>query len=138
MKYICGILGCAPLTTVQLLWVNMIMDTLGALALATEPPTDELMKRPPIGRHANFISKAMWRNILGHSVYQFTVLAVLNFDGERLLGLTGSDSQAVLNTVIFNSFVFCQVSFCFYLPLFPSVCTEIAFCGCMVFCCQSS
>ncbi|XP_057547750.1 putative calcium-transporting ATPase 11, plasma membrane-type isoform X1 [Amaranthus tricolor] len=101
--------GCAPLTTVQLLWVNMIMDTLGALALATEPPTDELMKRPPIGRHANFISKAMWRNILGHSVYQFTVLAVLNFDGERLLGLTGSDSQAVLNTVIFNSFVFCQV-----------------------------
>lgn len=118
MKYICGILGSAPLTAVQLLWVNMIMDTLGALALATEPPTDELMKRPPIGRHANFISKAMWRNILGHSVYQFTVLAVLNFDGERLLGLTGSDSQAVLDTVIFNSFVFCQVSFCFYPPLF--------------------
>ena len=34
----------------QLLWVNLIMDTLGALALATEPPTDNLMKRHPVGR----------------------------------------------------------------------------------------
>lgn len=32
----------------QLLWVNLIMDTLGALALATEPPTEILMQRPPI------------------------------------------------------------------------------------------
>ena len=38
------------LSTVQLLWVNLIMDTLGALALATEPPTDYLMQRPPVGR----------------------------------------------------------------------------------------
>ncbi|KNA25607.1 hypothetical protein SOVF_005080 [Spinacia oleracea] len=103
------ITGSAPLTAVQLLWVNMIMDTLGALALATEPPTDELMKRPPIGRNASFISKAMWRNILGQSVYQLTVLAVLSFDGERLLKLSGSDSHTILNTLIFNSFVFCQV-----------------------------
>lgn len=36
--------------TVQLLWVNLIMDTLGALALATEPPTDHLMDRSPVGR----------------------------------------------------------------------------------------
>lgn len=35
---------------VQLLWVNLIMDTLGALALATEPPTDHLMHRSPVGR----------------------------------------------------------------------------------------
>ncbi|KAK6125255.1 hypothetical protein DH2020_040999 [Rehmannia glutinosa] len=48
--------GSAPLTAVQLLWVNMIMDTLGALALATEPPNDELMKRAPVGRKGNFIS----------------------------------------------------------------------------------
>lgn len=34
----------------QLLWVNLIMDTLGALALATEPPTDSLMNQPPVGR----------------------------------------------------------------------------------------
>ena len=36
----------------QLLWVNLIMDTLGALALATEPPTDHLMDRTPVGRRS--------------------------------------------------------------------------------------
>ncbi|XP_065856779.1 calcium-transporting ATPase 4, plasma membrane-type-like [Euphorbia lathyris] len=101
--------GTAPLTAVQLLWVNMIMDTLGALALATEPPVDELMKRPPIRRGESFITKAMWRNIFGQSVYQLVVLGVLNFDGERLLELSGSDATDIVNTLIFNSFVFCQV-----------------------------
>lgn len=101
--------GSAPLTAVQLLWVNMIMDTLGALALATEPPNNELMKRPPVPRGASFITKAMWRNIIGQSIYQLAVLAVLNFAGKKLLGLTGSDGTKVLNTLIFNAFVFCQV-----------------------------
>ncbi|KAL4607816.1 hypothetical protein ACB092_09G202100 [Castanea dentata] len=101
--------GSAPLTAVQLLWVNMIMDTLGALALATEPPNDGLMKRPPVGRGVSFITKAMWRNIIGHSIYQLAVLAVLYFDGKRLLNLSGSNATDVLNTLIFNSFVFCQV-----------------------------
>ncbi|KAF0897182.1 hypothetical protein E2562_034230 [Oryza meyeriana var. granulata] len=56
------ITGSAPLTAVQLLWVNMIMDTLGALALATEPPNDEMMKRPPVKRGECFITKvsALW------------------------------------------------------------------------------
>ncbi|KAL5546366.1 hypothetical protein UlMin_006053 [Ulmus minor] len=101
--------GSAPLTAVQLLWVNMIMDTLGALALATEPPTNELMNRPPVGRGTNFITKTMWRNIFGQSIYQLAVLAVLNFDGKNLLKLSGSDATATLNTLIFNTFVFCQV-----------------------------
>lgn len=85
------------------------MDTLGALALATEPPTDELMKRLPVGRGESFITKAMWRNIIGQSIYQLAVLAVLNFDGKNLLRLNGPDATTVLNTLIFNSFVFCQV-----------------------------
>ncbi|KAL5546364.1 hypothetical protein UlMin_006051 [Ulmus minor] len=101
--------GSAPLTAVQLLWVNMIMDTLGALALATEPPTNALMNRPPVGRGTNFITKTMWRNIFGQSIYQLAVLAVLNFDGKNLLKLSGSDATATLNTLIFNTFVFCQV-----------------------------
>ncbi|KAF3580641.1 hypothetical protein DY000_02035810 [Brassica cretica] len=103
------ITGSAPLTAVQLLWVNMIMDTLGALALATEPPNEGLMKRPPIARTTSFITKTMWRNIAGQSVYQLIVLGTLNFAGKSLLDLNGPDSTAVLNTVIFNSFVFCQV-----------------------------
>ncbi|CAL9119914.1 unnamed protein product [Musa textilis] len=101
--------GHAPLTAVQLLWVNMIMDTLGALALATEPPNDELMKRAPIGREDNFISNAMWRNIFGQAFYQFIVIWYLQTEGKELFQLVGPDSDLTLNTLIFNSFVFCQV-----------------------------
>ncbi|XVF15428.1 hypothetical protein REPUB_Repub09cG0152300 [Reevesia pubescens] len=101
--------GSAPLTAVQLLWVNMIMDTLGALALATEPPTDELMKRSPVGKKENFISNVMWRNILGQSFYQFMVIWYLQVNGKAMFGLDGPDSDLILNTLIFNSFVFCQV-----------------------------
>ncbi|CAN4089870.1 unnamed protein product [Withania somnifera] len=101
--------GSAPLTAVQLLWVNLIMDTLGALALATEPPHDGLMSRPPVGRDVSFITKTMWRNIIGHSIYQLAVLLAFNFAGEQILRLEGPDSTMVLNTFIFNTFVFCQV-----------------------------
>ncbi|KAJ0683892.1 putative P-type Ca(2+) transporter [Helianthus annuus] len=101
--------GSAPLTAVQLLWVNMIMDTLGALALATEPPNDELMKRTPVGRKGNFISNVMWRNIFGQAVYQFVVIWLLQSKGKSFFGLDGDDSDLILNTLIFNSFVFCQL-----------------------------
>lgn len=101
--------GTAPLTAVQLLWVNMIMDTLGALALATEPPNDELMKRTPVGRNGNFISNVMWRNIFGQSFYQFFVIWYLQTEGKQLFSLEGADSDIILNTLIFNTFVFCQL-----------------------------
>ncbi|CAA7387823.1 unnamed protein product [Spirodela intermedia] len=101
--------GRTPLTAVQLLWVNMIMDTLGALALATEPPHKDLMKRTPVGRGGNFISNVMWRNILGQSFYQFIVIWYLQTEGKRVLTLSGPHADLTLNTIIFNSFVFCQV-----------------------------
>ncbi|GKU94889.1 hypothetical protein SLEP1_g8314 [Rubroshorea leprosula] len=101
--------GNAPLTAVQLLWVNMIMDTLGALALATEPPTDELMKRAPVVKKGNFISKVMWRNILGQSFYQLVVIWYLQARGTAIFDLDGPDADLILNTLIFNSFVFCQI-----------------------------
>ncbi|KDP41627.1 hypothetical protein JCGZ_16034 [Jatropha curcas] len=101
--------GNAPLTAVQLLWVNMIMDTLGALALATEPPKEDLMKRSPVGRKGNFISNVMWRNILGQSMYQFVMIWYLQTRGKEIFHLDGPDSDLILNTLIFNAFVFCQV-----------------------------
>ncbi|KAK3020811.1 hypothetical protein RJ639_047683 [Escallonia herrerae] len=101
--------GIAPLTAVQLLWVNMIMDTLGALALATEPPNDELMRRPPVGRKGNFITAVMWRNILGQSLYQLLVIWFLQANGKAIFHLNGANSDLILNTLIFNLFVFCQV-----------------------------
>ncbi|KAG8062755.1 hypothetical protein GUJ93_ZPchr0003g17325 [Zizania palustris] len=101
--------GDAPLTAVQLLWVNMIMDTLGALALATEPPNDNLMKKAPVGRTGKFITNVMWRNIMGQSLYQFAVMWYLQTQGKYLFGLEGYNTDIVLNTITFNTFVFCQV-----------------------------
>jgi P-type Ca2+ transporter type 2C len=87
----------------------MIMDTLGALALATEPPHKDLMKQTPVGRGGNFISNVMWRNIFGQSFYQFIVIWYLQADGKSVFGLDGPTADVALNTLIFNSFVFCQV-----------------------------
>ncbi|KAM0959339.1 hypothetical protein ACFX2I_024465 [Malus domestica] len=104
--------GRVPLNAVQLLWVNLIMDTLGALALATEPPTDNLMHRTPVGRRAPLITNIMWRNLLIQAMYQVTVLLVLNFLGNSILGLqqdVPKHAVGVKNTVIFNAFVFCQI-----------------------------
>eukprot|EP00397_Hematodinium_sp_SG-2012_P001119 GEMP01001120.1.p1 GENE.GEMP01001120.1~~GEMP01001120.1.p1 ORF type:complete len:1165 (+),score=192.32 GEMP01001120.1:54-3548(+) len=71
----------SPLRTVQLLWVNVIMDSLGALALASEPPEDKLLQRPPYGRNQSLLSFHMTANIIGQSLYQLAVLMVLLFAG---------------------------------------------------------
>ncbi|KAJ4828597.1 Calcium-transporting ATPase 12, plasma membrane-type [Turnera subulata] len=97
--------GEVPLTAVQLLWVNLIMDTLGALALATERPTDELMQTPPVGRTEPLITNIMWRNLLSQALYQIAVLLTLQFKGESIFNV----SPAVNDTLIFNTFVLCQV-----------------------------
>ncbi|KAJ4953742.1 hypothetical protein NE237_030574 [Protea cynaroides] len=104
--------GDVPLNAVQLLWVNLIMDTLGALALATEPPTDHLMERPPVGRREPLITNIMWRNLIIQAVYQVTVLLVLNFRGISILHLQHENpdhANRVKNTLIFNTFVLCQI-----------------------------
>lgn len=44
------------LTAVQLLWVNLIMDTFAALALATDPPTEKILDRPPQGKKSPLIT----------------------------------------------------------------------------------
>ncbi|GKV00340.1 hypothetical protein SLEP1_g13044 [Rubroshorea leprosula] len=93
------------------------MDTLGALALATEPPTDQLMLRPPVGQREPLITNIMWRNLLIQAIYQVIVLLVLNFQGESLLSHLEHDyankarevKNKVKKTVIFNSFVLCQI-----------------------------
>ncbi|WOK91558.1 hypothetical protein Cni_G00249 [Canna indica] len=97
--------GTVPLTTVQLLWVNLIMDTMGALALATDTPTKELMEKPPVGRTEPLITNVMWRNLTAQAIFQIVVLLVFRFKGESMFGV----SKAENNTLIFNTFVLCQV-----------------------------
>lgn len=77
----CYIFQDSPLKAVQMLWVNLIMDTFASLALATEPPTESLLKRKPYGRNKPLISSTMTKNILGHAVYQLVIIFTLLFAG---------------------------------------------------------
>jgi Ca2+-transporting ATPase len=98
------------LSAVQLLWVNLIMDTLAALALATEPPTQDLLYRKPISKYAHLINYRMAKMILGQAVFQIIINLIAIYLGPRIfhLGDTVYD-QEVLRTMVFNIFVFLQV-----------------------------
>ncbi|KAH7142046.1 hypothetical protein EDB81DRAFT_54451 [Dactylonectria macrodidyma] len=93
------------LNAVQLLWVNLIMDTFAALALATDPPTGSLLHRKPELRNAPLITLPMWKMIIGQSIFQLIVCFVLLFAGPSFLGYP----EAELRTLIFNVFVFMQI-----------------------------
>ena len=109
-----------------MLWVNLIMDTCGALALATEPPTEDILDHPPYKRTERIVTSIMWRNILGQAMFQITVLVVLLFGGRSLFGYTYEASVPFFiidpingtftatektehYTLIFNTFVFMQI-----------------------------
>ncbi|XP_041632652.1 plasma membrane calcium-transporting ATPase 2-like isoform X1 [Drosophila kikkawai] len=101
----------SPLKAVQMLWVNLIMDTLASLALATEPPTPDLLLRKPYGRTKPLISRTMMKNILGQALYQLVVIFGLLFVGDLILDIESGRGQE-LNagptqhfTIIFNTFV---------------------------------
>ncbi|KAI0178605.1 calcium-translocating P-type ATPase [Hypoxylon sp. FL1284] len=94
------------LTAVQLLWVNLIMDTLAALALATDPPQDSCLDRKPEPRGASIISTTMWKMIIGQAVYQLVVTFVLYYAAGSIGIATNSDQR---NTLVFNTFVWMQI-----------------------------
>ncbi|KAL3456700.1 hypothetical protein BJX64DRAFT_36723 [Aspergillus heterothallicus] len=99
------------LKAVQLLWINLIMDTMAALALATDPPTDAILDRPPQPKSAPLITMNMWKMIIGQSIFQLVVIIVLYFAGDTILSYnTSIESEKLqLDTIIFNVFVWMQI-----------------------------
>ncbi|OBA19870.1 Ca2+-transporting P-type ATPase [Metschnikowia bicuspidata var. bicuspidata NRRL YB-4993] len=103
--------GKSVLTAVQLLWVNLIMDTLAALALATDKPDDALLNRKPAGRTMPLISVSMWKMILGQSINQLIVTFVLHFAGQKIFygdSPITTHQQEQLDAMTFNAFVWLQ------------------------------
>ncbi|KAJ9052459.1 plasma membrane calcium [Entomophthora muscae] len=99
------------LRAVQLLWVNLIMDTLAALALATDPPVEDVLHRPPSPRNANLITSEMWKMILGQAIFQSAICLILFYYGPSFYNDNIDDNleKSILHTLIFNSFVFLQI-----------------------------
>ncbi|CAM9918584.1 unnamed protein product [Pylaiella littoralis] len=96
-----------PLNAVMMLWVNLIMDTMGALALGTEPPTLALLRRRPYKRNASLINRIMWRHIAVQAIYQLVLLTWLLLAGADFFGVP--DGSPKHFTIVFNAFVFCQI-----------------------------
>ena len=77
LVFVCACIGNeTPLTPIQMLWVNLIMDSLGSLALATEPPYEELLNRAPTRRNESMINGKMWKHIVMQSLIQIILLII--------------------------------------------------------------
>jgi len=102
-----------PINAIQMLWVNIIMDSFAALALATEPPNEKLLLERPYGKNESILTKSMLRNIACVAVYQVAVLlAVMFTKPEFVLGVVPTEDKAfskLLNTMIFHTFVLMQI-----------------------------
>lgn len=106
-------LGDSPFNSIQLLWVNLIIDTFAALALATEPPKEDIIKGKPYPKDESIVTLYMWRNVLGQAAFQITILSLLLFYGEYFLNVEAKRPDEPWTyengfhyTVIFNVFVF--------------------------------
>lgn len=97
------------LTAVQLLWVNLIMDTMAALALATDPPTPSILDRKPDPKSAPLITITMWKMIIGEAIYQLAITFALYFGAESILSYTSEREKEQLPTLVFNTFVWMQI-----------------------------
>ncbi|CAD8204335.1 unnamed protein product [Paramecium octaurelia] len=107
----------SPLNTIEMLWVNLIMDTFASLALATEPPNITVLERQPYKRDDKIVSPTMNRTIVGGSIYQICVLCVILFILPQFMDLSIPEElvgqkfhkNVVQMSIFFQTFVVMQV-----------------------------
>lgn len=105
----CFATGLPPLAATQLLWVNLLMDSLASLALASEPPVEELLLRSPVNRTDSMFTRHMITNMIGHAIYQIVIVNLILFMPEKF-GLEKEWEKGSYHlTFIFNAFVWMQL-----------------------------
>ncbi|KAL0934285.1 calcium p-type atpase [Colletotrichum truncatum] len=109
LTFVTAVSSTSVLTAVQLLWVNLIMDTLAALALATDPPQDSVLERKPESRNASIITTTMWKMILGQAVYQLAITFMLFYGKEAIVPGPEHIPDEQIATLVFNTFVWMQI-----------------------------
>ena len=112
------ILKDSPLNAIQMLWVNLIMDSFASLALATEKPNNKLLERKPYKRDSSILTPFMKANILSQGIFQILILLFIIFKGDKLFGVNSdrelehyewNKEHGYHFTIFFDVFVFLQV-----------------------------
>ncbi len=101
-----------PLTVLQYLWINLIMDTLAALAFGLEPPRPEAMSTKPRDRNEPFLTRTMLMNVIvlgGYFIGLLLLLQATDLLGVSKLGLGEEAAKAAAASVVFNSYVWFQI-----------------------------
>jgi Ca2+ transporting ATPase len=108
-----------PLSIMQMLWLNLIMDSLAAVALASEPPTEAQLKRPPVNKSLPIITWQMFCNMTGQAAYQVIVISWILFNPDQIPDYDKEDRDSDGDikeglytyhyTIIFNTFVLMQL-----------------------------
>ncbi|MCK9581188.1 MAG: calcium-translocating P-type ATPase, PMCA-type [Methanoregula sp.] len=93
-----------PFTIIQILWINIIMDTLAAFALCSEAPHAGLMNHKPVSQDATIITPFMWLSIIVTGAV-FIIAGLLQF----ATGFIGGSTPAEITTVFFSAFIIAAV-----------------------------
>lgn len=110
----------SPFNAIMLIWVNLVMDVLGALALATAPPLPNTIHEPAITHDTPILAKTVWRQIYGIALWNILIMTIFIFFGASMFGLEYNTSDTVSEslakrqhyTIIFNTFIFLQFFNC--------------------------
>jgi P-type Ca2+ transporter type 2C len=112
--------GTPPLSVVQLLWLNLVMDTFAAIALGSERPHPSIIKSPPVKENESILTPIMWRQIYGMSIWIATCMFILYFFIDDMWGFEYNNSdhffvegtptiKCKVYTMLFNTFMFMTI-----------------------------
>ena len=118
----CATKGTSPISIVQLLWINLIMDTLAAIALGSERSNPSIIKNGPVQDKDPLITPSMLKQIYGMTIYIFIVSTLLYFFVDNTWNLdyknsdnafsnkaNNSENKEIVYTMIFNTFVWMHI-----------------------------
>lgn len=131
----------SPLTVTQMLWINLIMDTFAAMALASLPPSHAVMKDKPRNRYKSILTKEMLREIVGVGLFFFLLLLTMLFAFQHtdITSLTDFLQLQLSNkrhisayelTLLFTVFVMTHFFYLFNARAFGSHRSALHFKGC--------
>jgi len=98
----------SPITIIQMLWINIVMDTLAGLAFSGEKARAKYMKEPPKQRDEKIINKYMKRQIATNSIYT-TILCLIFLKSPKLQNIFYSNGEAYMMTGFFTLFMFSSI-----------------------------